>query len=127
MTINLTQELIGNFKEYGSYDIDATFIRACREGHLDIVKYLLTSPDLIKSLNIDGVEYKFGQADIHADNDEGVNLACYYGHLEIIKYLLPSKDLKDHADIHADSDDGFILACANNNLDIVKYLLNLEM
>ena len=65
---------------------------ACRRGHLDIVKFLLTS---------DEVKY---HADIHRYGDEPIKSACEWGELEIVKYLLESSDLEEHANIYADID-----------------------
>ena len=52
------------------------FRSACLAGHLEIVKYLLTSPELKQ------------YADIHALNDEGFIWACKNGHLEVVKCLI---------------------------------------
>ena len=49
---------------------------ACYQGHLDVVKYLLTSPELTE------------HADIHARSDWGFIWACFHGHLEVIKCLI---------------------------------------
>ena len=91
--------------------INDGFSWACNNGHLEVVKYLLTSPDLKE------------HADIHADNDKGFRGACDKGHLEVVKYLLTSPYLKEYADIHAQDDYGFRWACSNRHLEVVKYLL----
>lgn len=87
------------------------FQRVCQNGHLDIVRYLLTSPDIKK------------HADIHANGDKGFELACKEGRLNIIHYLLTSPELTEHIDIHANGDHGFVMACKFGHLDIVRYLL----
>ena len=56
--------------------LNKVFIDSCQKGHLEIVKYLLTSPDLKEHANI------------HADNDYGFRWACEKGHLEIVKFLI---------------------------------------
>ena len=91
------------YKTLTQKKLNKVFINSCQKGHLEIVKYLLTSPELKEHANI------------HAQDDLGFRLACNYGHLEIVKYLLTSPDLKEHADIHADNDYGFGWACANDN------------
>ena len=91
--------------------LNEVFIDSCENGYLEVVKYLLTSPDLKE------------HADIHANNDYGFRLACQNGHLEIVKYLLTSADLKEHADIHAQDDNGFRWACEKGHLEIVKFLI----
>ena len=87
------------------------FRSACRCGHLEVVKYLLTSAELTE------------HADIHAKDDEGFKWACRYGHLEVVKYLLTSPELTEHADIHAQNDEGFIWACEKGHLEVVKCLI----
>ncbi len=99
------------YKTLTPKQLNKVFINSCQKGHLEIVQYLLTSPDLKEHANI------------HADNDLGFRLACENGYLEVVKYLLTSPDLKEHADIHADNDYGFRLACARGQLEVVKYLL----
>ena len=107
----INKKTIELYKTLTQEQLNKVFINSCQKGHLEIVKYLLTSPDLKE------------HADIHADNDYGFRWACSRGQLEIVQYLLTSADLKEHADIHADNDEGFRLACANGQLEIVKYLI----
>ena len=52
------------------------FSWACMNGQLEVVKYLLTSPNLKE------------HADIHAEDDWGFRWACSEGHLEVVKYLI---------------------------------------
>jgi ankyrin repeat protein len=52
------------------------FSWACMNGQLEVVKYLLTSPDLKE------------HADIHAEDDWGFRWACENGQLEIVKFLI---------------------------------------
>ena len=92
-------------------ELNAQFIDACKNGHLELVKYLLTSPELKE------------QADIHGQDDEGFIWACRCGHLEIVKYLLTSAELTELVDIHARNDEGFRSACAQGHLEVVKCLI----
>ena len=107
----INKKTIELYKTLTQEQLNKVFIDSCFDGHLEVVKYLLTSPDLKEHANI------------HANNDNGFINTCFDGHLEIVKYLLTSADLKEHADIHADNDYGFRLACENGHLEIVKYLL----
>lgn len=84
---------------------------ACIHGHINIVKYLLTSPDLTE------------HADINYYNGYPLQEACYIGHLEVVKYLLTSPELKYHADIHTQKDLSLRWACMNGHLDIINYLI----
>ena len=55
------------YKTLTPKQLNEVFIDSCQKGHLEIVKYLLTSPDLKE------------HADIHADNDYGFRWACARG------------------------------------------------
>ena len=64
------------YKTLTPEQLNKVFINSCQKGHLEIVKYLLTSPDLKEHANI------------HAQDDSGFRLACFDGHLEVVKYLI---------------------------------------
>lgn len=108
----LTQELKLQFQNYNQAQLDIAFMNACDDGNLSIVKCLLTSPDLKE------------HADIHTDDDCGLQWACENGHLKIVQYLLTSTELKEHANIHARENLSFEWACQGLCFDIVKYLLS---
>ena len=95
------------------------FRMACEKGHLEVVKYLLTSPELIEA------GHTF--ANLHAVNEAGFRWACAYGHLEIVKYLLTSHQLKEAGhtldNLHADREEGFRWACENKRWDVVRWLV----
>ena len=99
------------YKTLTQKQLNKVFIDSCENGHLEVVKYLLTSHDLKE------------HADIHAKNDYGFRLACVNGHLEIVQYLLTSAELKEHADIQAQDNLGFRWACFDGHLELVKYLI----
>lgn len=91
---------------------------AAVHGHIDLVKYLLTSPDLKEHSDINKVDKSGSNA---------VMLASHHKELEVIKYLLESPELTSHIDINQ-RDDMFgrtllFFACNHGNLDLVKYLL----
>lgn len=87
---------------------------ACQEGHLDIVKYLLTSPELTEHADIN-----------HKDSDDwnALSLAIFYGHLEIANYLLQNPKIKIYIN-NKNKIDPIILACQEGQLEILQYLLN---
>ena len=64
------------YKTLTPKQLNKVFIDSCENGYLEVVKYLLTSPDLKE------------HADIHARSDDGFRSACRNGHLEVIKYLI---------------------------------------
>ena len=107
----INQELKQKYKKLNKEELNDQFIDACENGRLEVVKYLLTSPELTE------------HADIHTENDLGFRLACEEGRLEVVKYLLASDELTEHADIHAENDRGFRSACYKGRLEVVKYLL----
>ena len=55
------------YKTLTQKQLNEVFINFCQKGHLEIVKYLLTSPDLKEHANI------------HANNDSGFRWACARG------------------------------------------------
>ena len=107
----INQELKEKYKKLNQEELNKQFINACKNDDLEIIQYLLTSPELTE------------HADIHAKNDSGFSWACRYGNLEVVKYLLTSLEFTEHANIHADNDYGFTWTCANGHLEIVKFLI----
>ena len=107
----ITQELKEKYKKLNQEELNEGFIWACKNDDLEIVKYLLTSPELTE------------HADIHARNDFGFIGACRKGQLDFVKYLLASDELTEHADIHAENDLGFRSTCYQGHLEVVKYLI----
>lgn len=94
------------------YDENRALIEAANSGHLHIIRYLLTSPDLKR------------HADIHAKSNMALRYACYSGHLHVVRYLLTSPELKEHARINTESNiSGLSWAISNNCVNIVEYLL----
>ena len=55
------------YKTLTPKQLNKVFIDSCENGYLEVVKYLLTSPDLKEHANI------------HADNDYGFRWACARG------------------------------------------------
>lgn len=94
---------------------DEGFRLACANGHLPVVQYLLTSPELKK------------HADIHAKDDYGLRWACANGHLPVVQYLLTSPELSEYANIHVFRNSALLLTCTNGHFHIVKYLLTFDV
>ena len=92
----------------GVSDIDITALKnwaarsASRQGHLDMVKYLVEN-----------------DADITDWNNEAIGWASGNGHVDVVKYLV-----EKGADVTAN--DNFSARCASvyGYLDVVKYLLS---
>ena len=79
--------------------------RACYNGHLPIVVYLLEN---------------YPQVDITAHDNCAISLACSYGHLPIVVYLLENYP---EVDITANYNKVICRVCENGYLPVVKYLL----
>ncbi len=105
------EELYKNFHAFDHKQLNNQFEYACQNGHLDIVKYLLTSSELKEHANI------------HTEEDSGLKLACSNGHLNIVEYLLTSPELNEHADMNSYNDYVFLRAFKNNHLELVQYLI----
>jgi hypothetical protein len=80
------------------------------KGHLHLVKYLLTSPDLEEN------------ADIMVRNDNPFRAACKNGHLELVKYILHTP-LGRTTDLKTSIRDGITYAADSGQLDILRYFL----
>lgn len=126
---------------------------ASTEGHLEIVKYLISKGADINAKSdkgwtalmaasgekghLDVVKYLISKgADINARNDDGrtalMNAATYSGNLEIVKALVEGKGgllsvFSKGVDVNAKDDNGetaLMGACGNGHLEIVKYLIS---
>ena len=80
---------------------DKALRMAARNGHRELVKYLLEQG-----------------ADLHAENDEALQLAAVNGHLEVVKYLL-----EQGADLHTENDRVLRWAAEYGHLQVVKHLV----
>ena len=60
----INQELKEKYKKLNQEELNKQFIDGCKNDNLDIVQYLLTSPELTE------------HADIHAADDLGFIVAC---------------------------------------------------
>ena len=52
--------------------IDGGFRWACRNGHIDVIRYLVQNTYI----------------NIHANNEEGFTWACENGHIDVVRYLV---------------------------------------
>lgn len=89
---------------------NTALVGACRDGKLEVIRYLLTSEDTRDSI------------DIHAGDDDAMDWACSMGHLEVVKYLTSSPEISNYLNID-ESKNAFIVACANGKLDIIRYFI----
>jgi ankyrin repeat protein len=86
---------------------DKIFIRACVDGHPEIVKNMIENNNPVAKL-----QYAFTKA-------------CEFGHLEILDYMISLHGTK-YMTLKEDIDNGVIWACNNGHLNIVKRLVSLH-
>ena len=136
------------FKDAKADDVSAALILACENGHIEIVKMLLTRSDIdvnksacaidvnkayndgctalmcaIIKGNIEIVQILLDRSDIDVNKSAcALSEACEYGYIEIVKMLLDRSDI----DVNKADNDGWtplMRAIFNGNIEIVKMLL----
>lgn len=120
---------------------------ASDKGHIDMVRYLINSPQIEKTNQystyeilqcyfkacdkgyLSMIQYVLGLDRIHEDKnykkycDIAFRVACHYSYLDIARYVLTSPDLKESANIHTKNDSVIIDAIKKNNEKIVNFLI----
>lgn len=117
--IQIAQNLINKIKNNNVYlDVhyydDRCLRYASDEGHLEVVKYLLTSDELVEKCNI------------NVEDDYPFTVACMRGDFELVKYLCTSSELKQHSNIYSNNQNfgnGILIAYEGNNMDVVSFLV----
>jgi hypothetical protein len=85
--------------------LDKEFMKACKSGDINAVKYMLTSSDLNYHPSI---------------NDEVLDWVCTYNKVDILHYILP---FDKRTDIEERNDDLFYYANFNWSEDVLRYLI----
>lgn len=98
------------------YKREQAFKCACRQGHLEIAKYLY-------EYTSDGVKNKIN---IHIDNEFSFRWACYNGHLAIVKWLYDLEPM-NKIDVHTNEETAFKWACEDGHLNVAKWLYQLNL
>jgi hypothetical protein len=131
-------------------ELSECLVEACKDGDLDLVKFLLNDNELpLKAelyyitdkmefansllaacangrLNI--VEYLCLSEDLKDKTrpsneiEAALSVAAAYGYLDIVKFFLTNKNV-EYIDIYKNS-NAFVSACGSGQLDIVKYLIS---
>ena len=109
--------------EDGIFILNISFFRAvCENGHLEVVKLLLSSEEIVRRFPL----IKSGSA-----FDISLKYACQRGRLEVVKFLLSSEIVerfpKAHIDPSAENNCLVRWASSLGHLDIVKFLLSSEV
>lgn len=97
------------------YDLDQCLIDACESKDMDLVRYLLTSPELHDHADINTM--------CHGENGSALRVAFHKKHFDIANYLLTSPELKEHANIHIAKDDIFRSAFFKKAIDVLECLI----
>lgn len=90
-------------------------MKACLDGQLETVQYLLTSNKLKEHAQIN---------QLNAFNQSALLLAV--AHVEIVKYLLDSTDLKEHANLYQKDNEGsgiLSYCCEFGFYDTIQYCI----
>ena len=87
------------------------FHYACRDGHTEIVEYLIEKTD----------DLDFGLQAVDVFKRTGLHFACKAGNIEIVKLLLNSSNIDLNAKSHSGATP-FMIACEENWIDIVVEL-----
>jgi hypothetical protein len=72
----MKNELIEKFKSCNKEQLDYELMNYCQEGNLEVVKYLMSSPDLKEKPNM------------YAENDFAFKRALMGEHLDIVQYFI---------------------------------------
>ena len=102
-------------------DLECGFRWACRNGHCDIIQYLV---NLYKT-DINGNINTYDPIYIHAFGELGFTWACMNGHYDIVQYLVNLyKTDNTYKPININN-NGFRWACDKGHYNIVRYLCEL--
>jgi len=101
--INYTEKYANDDEKFKLKYIKYIALRnASRQGHLDVIKYLI----------------EYHNINVHINDEEALINASEYGHLDIVQYLVEICN----ADIHIKGNYALNIAAAKGHLDIVMYL-----
>lgn len=111
-------------KGYNQKQLDRELLSQCTIGDLELVKYLMTSPEL-----------KF-HANLKSTNYMPFHTACGLGHLDIVKFMLNELDPEQKPPIWQEEQNsegykyvepyGFTQACKQYSFEVVEYLFTLQ-
>lgn len=91
-------------------DVSKALTYGCLGGNLELVRYVLTSPDLPIHANI------------HERKDISLFWAVSASQKDIFDYLCFSPEISEHIDINLHKDKLFLLCCMREQLDFAKHI-----
>ena len=103
---NIKDKLMLKFLYWNDdYTNTNVFQWSCRNGHLEVAKWLVET---------------FDDIDVHVDDEYVFRWSCYNGQLEVVKWLI---ETFDDINVHIKNDDAFRWSCKNDQLEVVKWLI----
>lgn len=142
----ITEEKKAILKRRRSFTLEAPFINACAENNLELVEYILFSPDLNEHPNVtcrnyqalrdaanqgsyEVIEFLLNSPEINkkeelikARKQVLIRNACHSGNIKLVKYLLETPGIKEHIDFSVDKYKPFEESIYSFNKDLVIYL-----
>jgi ankyrin repeat protein len=97
---------MSDYTKLSQKNLSRILVKACRDGKLPLVKYLLESEDLINKAQLD------------FNHCEPVKAATLTGRIDVVKYILENKDTDYSGTVYNSSFE-------TGQLDILKYVLTL--
>jgi len=89
-------------------EIEKEFLRACSNGNINILEYLLKQLDDIN---------------IHMYEELPFRIACKNGQMEVVKYLF---SVNPNINISSKNEQSFLISCINQDIELGEYLLSLK-
>lgn len=120
ISLEMFQLLIIEYQKKHKDNFSNLLFQAVEKNRLDLIDYLLTSPDIIKKLDIKNTQKNYyGKTD-----DTLLSIACQNKNIEIVQYLLCSPNIKSYKNfIHQEQDAALCNALNKYDNEIVKFLL----
>lgn len=119
ITLKKQQDILVDFTILNESQLTQWLVTACENGDLELVRYLLTSDDLVTHANVHGQYCNI----FHEYSESPLKNAVKYGSKELIDYLCTSKELVEHADILYNNDEILYTIATQEKVDMIQYLM----
>lgn len=94
------------------YENDGILISAIDSKRLDVVKYLLTSTNLLDN------------ADIHAQDDYLLKFIAYNNCDDFLHFIINDEEIKKEVDLRKNNYNIFLSACYHKSTEVINILIN---